>query len=71
VLKKLDNYPVIWEALDEEKEEDMTTLDIREIQNMAEKLDAVTFKLLQQHCKEKIPKNLPPWRDLNPGCSVL
>jgi ribosomal silencing factor RsfS len=42
VLKKLDGYPVIREVLDEEKEEDVTTLDIREIQNMAGKLDAVT-----------------------------
>jgi ribosomal silencing factor RsfS len=42
VLKKLDGYPVIREVLDEEKEEDVTTLDIREIQNMAEKLDAVS-----------------------------
>ena len=39
VLKKLDGYPVIREVLEEEKEEEMTTMDIREIQNMAEELD--------------------------------
>jgi hypothetical protein len=40
VLKKLDGYPVIREVMEEEKEEEMTTLDMKEIQNMAEKLDA-------------------------------
>ncbi len=40
VLKKLDGYPVIREVMEEEKEEEMTTLDMKEIQNMAEKLEA-------------------------------
>ena len=39
VLKKLDGFPVIREVLEEEKEEEMTTLDMKEIQNMAEELD--------------------------------
>ncbi len=40
VLKKLDGYPVIREVMEEEKEEEMTTLDMKEIQNMAQKLEA-------------------------------
>ena len=39
VLKKLDGFPVIRENLEEEKEEEMTTLDMKEIQNMAEELE--------------------------------
>ena len=39
VLKKLDGYPVIREVLEKEEEEEMTTLDMKEIQNMAEELD--------------------------------
>ncbi len=38
MLKKLDGYPVIREQLEEEKEESSATLDINEIQNMADKL---------------------------------
>ena len=51
VLKKLDGYPVIREVMEEEKEEEMTTLDMKEIQNMAEKLDEVNFllKVLMSH----------------------
>ena len=43
VLKKLDGFPVIREVLEEEKEEEKTTLDIKEIQNMAEELDGEVF----------------------------
>lgn len=39
VLKKLDGFPVIRENMEEEKEEEMTTLDMKEIQNMAEELE--------------------------------
>ena len=51
VLKKLDGYPVIREVMEEEKEEEMTTRDMKEIQNMAEKLDEVNFllKVLMSH----------------------
>ena len=51
VVKKLDGYPVIREVMEEEKEEEMTTLDMKEIQNMAEKLDEVNFllKVLMSH----------------------
>ena len=37
--------------MEEEKEEEMTTLDMKEIQNMAEKLDEVNFllKVLMSH----------------------
>jgi len=51
VLKKLDGYPVIREVLEEEKEEEMTTMDIREIQNMAEELDVDQeyFLTFQKH----------------------
>ncbi len=51
VLKKLDGYPVIREVLEEEKEEEMTTMDIREIQNMAEELDVdqECFFLISKH----------------------
>ena len=53
VLKKLDGYPVIREVLEEEKEEEMTTMDIREIQNMAEELD------VDQECFFSRDLNLP------------
>ena len=49
VLKKLDGYPVIREVLEEEKEEEMTTLDMKEIQNMAEKLEADEVCLTSQY----------------------
>ncbi len=57
MLKKLDGYPVIREVLEEEKEEEMTTMDIREIQNMAEELDVenVSFmKILSSQKESKI-----------------
>ena len=48
-MKKLDGYPVIREVLEEEKEEEMTTLDMKEIQNMAEKLEADEVCLTSQY----------------------
>ena len=64
VLKKLDGYPVIREVMEEEKEEEMTTLDMKEIQNMAEKLDAdeVTFLQRDQICY--FGKSLKVYRQL-------
>ena len=50
--------------MEEEKEEEMTTLDMKEIQNMAEKLDAdeVTFLQRDQICY--FGKSLKVYRQL-------
>jgi len=50
VLKKLDGYPVIREQLEEEKEESSATLDINEIQNMAEKLSSNQVNFIINDC---------------------
>ncbi len=55
VLKKLDGYPVIREVLEEEKEEEMTTMDIREIQNMADELDVENVSFMKIF---KLPKRI-------------
>ena len=70
VLKKLDGYPVIREVLEKEEEEEMTTLDMKEIQNMAEELDVeVGLHVSVQRVKFIGPgfKLVSKFRSLNEG----